>query len=117
MKESITWVGLDAHKKVHEVAVLVGEEETAERYSLNNDERTIRRFVKKVVKRREGQPDWVIRIAKKAHKRLNARYWKLTSRGKHPNVVVTSIARELAGFIWSVLHAQAEVGSADKAAD
>ena len=55
MKESITWVGLDAHKKVHEVAVLVGEEETPERYSVNNDERTIRRFVKKVVKRSEGE--------------------------------------------------------------
>jgi len=60
-------------------------------------------------KRREGQPEWVIRIAKKAHKRLHKRYWRLTNQGKTPNEAVVSVARELTGFIWGVLHAGVEL--------
>jgi len=67
--------------------------------------------------RRAGQPDWAIRIAKKAHRRLNHRYWRLIRKGKTPNKVVVSVARELAGFIWAVLHTQAEVVEWDVAAD
>lgn len=55
MEKRITWVGMDAHKKMHQVAVLVGGEETAERYSVNNEETAIRRFLKGVVKRSEGE--------------------------------------------------------------
>ena len=36
--------------------------------------------------------------------RLHKRYWRLLDRGKPPGVVVVALARELAGFIWSLLH-------------
>lgn len=53
--------------------------------------------------RREGQPGWVLAIAEKAQLRLHQRYHRLTGRGKPPNKAVTAVARELVGFIWSVL--------------
>jgi transposase len=34
--------------------------------------------------------------------RLTARYRRLTATGKRTTVVCTAIARELAGFMWSV---------------
>ena len=54
-------------------------------------------------KRREGQPAWVVAIAERAQKRLYQRYWRLVHRGKAPVKAVTAVARELSGFIWSVL--------------
>ena len=41
-------------------------------------------------------------IAWKAQSRLTARYRALSSSGKKTTVVCTAIARELAGFMWSV---------------
>ena len=41
-------------------------------------------------------------IAWKAQSRLSSRYRKLTARGKRTTVVCTAVARELAGFMWSV---------------
>jgi transposase len=41
-------------------------------------------------------------ITWKAQTRLCDRYRKLEARGKKPTVVVTAIARELAGFIWAI---------------
>lgn len=41
-------------------------------------------------------------IAWKAQVRLCKRFRKLMARGKHPNVVVTAIARELVAFMWSI---------------
>ena len=41
-------------------------------------------------------------IAWKAQQRLCARYHKLSRAGKKPTVVVTAIARELAGFVWAI---------------
>lgn len=55
-------------------------------------------------KRREGQPQWSIDIADHAMSRLHRRYRKLFERGKPPNKVIVAVARELAGFIWAVLH-------------
>ena len=52
--------------------------------------------------RRDGQPQWVIDIADRAGQRLRKRYRYLLSRGKMPCKVTVAIARELAGFIWSV---------------
>ena len=46
-------------------------------------------------------------IAWKAQSRLSGRYRALARRGKRPTVVVTAIARELAGFIWAVNRALA----------
>ena len=52
--------------------------------------------------RRNGQPQWVIDIADRAGQRLRKRYRHLTHCGKMPCKVTVAIARELAGFIWSV---------------
>jgi len=52
--------------------------------------------------RRKGQPQWVIDIADRAGQRLRKRYRHLTHCGKMPCKVTVAIARELAGFIWSV---------------
>lgn len=41
-------------------------------------------------------------IAWKAQVRLCERYKKLSRAGKKPTVVVTAIARELAGFVWAI---------------
>ena len=38
----------------------------------------------------------------KAQVRLCQRFRRLTARGKHPNVAVTAIARELIAFMWAI---------------
>jgi transposase len=55
-------------------------------------------------KRRKGQPQWAIDIADRAMDRLHRRYRQLYERAKPPNKVVVAVARELAGFIWALLH-------------
>jgi transposase len=50
----------------------------------------------------ERVPPKVREIAWKAQSRLTARYRALAARGKRLTVVCTAIARELAGFMWSV---------------
>lgn len=57
---------------------------------------------KALKQRRENQPQWVIDIADRAGHRLRKRYWYLINRGKMPCKATTAVARELAGFIWSV---------------
>jgi transposase len=42
----------------------------------------------------------------KAQVRLCKRYRRLVARGKHPNVVVTAIARELIAFMWAIARAR-----------
>ena len=68
-------------------------------------------------KRREGQPDWVIGIADHAQQRLCRRYRRLTAKGKPKNKAVVAVARELAGFIWSVLFETRMRGGAMTEAD
>jgi len=53
-------------------------------------------------KRQEGLPEAVRDIAWNAQLRLCHRYRRLIARGKNHNVVITAIARELAGFIWAI---------------
>lgn len=54
--------------------------------------------------RQYGNPPEVIAYADKANERLHRRYYRLTlNRGKNTNVVKTSIARELACFIWGMM--------------
>lgn len=53
-------------------------------------------------KRASATSPEVQRIAMKAQERLNSRYRKLTARGVSKPKVVASIARELAGFLWSI---------------
>lgn len=54
--------------------------------------------------RRKNQPQWVIDIADRAGQRLRKRYRHLINNGKMPCKAVVAIARELAGFIWSVFN-------------
>lgn len=55
-----------------------------------------------IQQRNEGLPKTVQEIAWKAQVRLCTRYRRMVSRGKHPNVVVTAIARELLAFMWAI---------------
>ena len=56
-------------------------------------------------RRRQGQPPEIVAIALKAQHRLGKRFNYLLARGKHVNVAVTAVAREMCGFIWAALHA------------
>src|ERR1700719_218025 len=50
----------------------------------------------------DAVPEAVREIAWKAQTRLCQRYRRMVARGKLNQVVVTAIARELAGFVWSI---------------
>jgi transposase len=50
----------------------------------------------------DAVPEVVREIAWKAQTRLCQRYRHMLARGKLKQVVVTAIARELAGFVWSI---------------
>jgi len=52
--------------------------------------------------RNKGIAPAVQAIAWKAQQRLTGRYKKLVGRGKNKQQTVTAIARELAGFVWSI---------------
>ena len=60
-------------------------------------------------KRREGQPKWVIQIADKAMRRLHKRYAWLRRQGKKETVAIAAVAREMVGFLWSILYSRVEV--------
>jgi transposase len=55
-----------------------------------------------LLKRQQGLPDQVCRIAWKAQLRLCARYRRLVAKGKTKQKVVTAIARELSAFLWAM---------------
>jgi len=55
-----------------------------------------------IEKRSEGLPSQIRAIGWKAQVRLCKRYRRLRARGKHANVVVTAVARELLAFMWSI---------------
>lgn len=55
-----------------------------------------------IKKRNDGLSPQVQDTAWKAQQRLCGRYKKLSARGKNKKRVVTAIARELAGFVWSI---------------
>lgn len=52
--------------------------------------------------RLDGQPKRVRDIAWTAQTRLCGRYRHLIAKGKKQVVVVTAIAREMAGFLWAI---------------
>lgn len=52
--------------------------------------------------RQEGLPKQIIDIAWQAQLRLCRRYQRLMHKGKHRNVVVAAIAREMAAYIWAI---------------
>lgn len=53
-------------------------------------------------KRREGCPAEVVLIARKAEARLHRKFARMVAKNKPSQVAVTAVARELAGFIWSI---------------
>ncbi len=53
-------------------------------------------------KRQESLPKDIIDIAWKAQLRLCRRYQRLMQRGKHYNLVVAAIAREMIAYIWAI---------------
>ncbi|MEK6536230.1 MAG: IS110 family transposase [Actinomycetota bacterium] len=55
-----------------------------------------------VKKRREGCPAEVVLIARKAEARLHRKFARMVAKNKPTQVAVTAVARELAGFIWSI---------------
>jgi len=57
---------------------------------------------KRLEKRRQNSPPGVIAIADKALQRLHKKFVRLLMKGKHKNMAVTAVARELAGFVWAV---------------
>lgn len=57
---------------------------------------------RELAERRKGCPTEVIRIAKKAQARLHRKYLRMTSRNKLHQVTAVAVARELAGFVWSI---------------
>jgi transposase len=57
-----------------------------------------------LARRRKGQPAEILAIADRAQQRLYRRYYRLKEgHRKHHNVVTVAVARELVGFIWSIL--------------
>jgi len=57
---------------------------------------------KELRRRQQGVAEGVRKIAWKAQNRLNKRMYHLLNAGKNRQKTVTAMARELAGFIWSV---------------
>lgn len=55
-----------------------------------------------IQKRQEGLPKDIVDIAWKAQLRLCRRYKKMIAKGKHYNLVVTAIAREMIAYIWAI---------------
>ena len=54
-----------------------------------------------IARRHDGLPPDVVARAWAAQLRLTRRFARLDARKSHRNVVVTAIARELAGFVWA----------------
>ncbi|MEZ9601395.1 IS110-like element ISVisp2 family transposase [Vibrio sp. 10N.286.46.A8] len=52
--------------------------------------------------RQEGLPKEIVDIAWQAQQRLCHRYQRLLQKGKHRNVVVVAIAREMIAYIWAI---------------
>ncbi|WP_339826272.1 hypothetical protein NST45_13800 [Paenibacillus sp. FSL R7-0163] len=51
---------------------------------------------------RLGQSIHVHETSWKAQERLHSKYLKLVRRGKHRNLTMAAVGRELIGFIWSI---------------
>jgi hypothetical protein len=52
--------------------------------------------------RQEGLSKEIIDIARQVQRRLRRRYQRSIYKGKHINVVVTGIAREIIAYIWAI---------------
>jgi transposase len=57
---------------------------------------------KALAERRKGCPEAVVQLARRAQDRLHRRFQRMVSRNKPVPVTVVAVAREMAGFIWSM---------------
>jgi len=55
-----------------------------------------------LIKRREGCPEEVVQIARRAQDRLHRKFWRMIGKGKHHGTTVVAVARELGAFAWSI---------------
>jgi transposase len=60
------------------------------------------RVSRQIQMRQELLPEEIREIAWKAQVRLCKRFRRLVARGKHRNLVVTAIARELVAYLWAI---------------
>lgn len=60
------------------------------------------RLSRELVRRRVGQRPDVLTRANQGNRRLTQRWAGLAERKKEPKIIATSIARELAGWCWSL---------------
>ena len=60
------------------------------------------RISRQIQARQEQLPEQIRDIAWKAQLRLCKRFRRLSAKGKHHNIVVTAIARELVAFLWAI---------------
>jgi len=65
----------------------------------------------------DGLPKPIQDLGWKAQVRLCKRFRRLVGRGKHPNVVVTAIARELIAFMWAIAKEVPVTPSSDRPSD
>jgi hypothetical protein len=61
-----------------------------------------RQISEELQKRQEGLPKDIIDIAWKAQLRLCRCYQRLMQRGKHYNLMIAAIAREMIAYIWAI---------------
>jgi transposase len=57
---------------------------------------------RELAERRKGCPKEVIQIARKAQARLHRKFLRMIGKNKLHQVAVVAVARELAGFVWSI---------------
>ena len=60
------------------------------------------RLSAELIRRRNGQPAHVLARADQANRRLNQRWRTFDARNKRPTVAAVGVARELAGWCWSL---------------
>ena len=53
--------------------------------------------------RQEGLPKQIVDIAWRAQLRLCRRYQLMSKKGKHDNLIIAAIAREMEAFIWAIV--------------
>jgi transposase len=51
--------------------------------------------------RQDGQPAHMLQISNRAQQRLHHLYTTMKARGKHHNVTIVAVARELSCFLWA----------------
>ncbi len=57
---------------------------------------------RELIRRRDGQPPAVRDRSERGNRRLHHRWKRLDARGKRPTITAVAVARELAGWCWSL---------------